>query len=207
MGLVSPARTGDRVRSVHCLVGSAWGALRRAFRKSRRMPAQHRRLTAAPHVSHPPRKPIGFPILDTSVIISWRCKDPATLNRIVNYKARKLSFSAIALTEILGTVNHGVGRPANREQVCVAAAKFPVVNFDSKAAACAAVLRRIAPEMSTLRGGRREQPVTNGPAGLLVRHAGKVSPICNAATALKRTGLNAAFQLNDRTRFWSSSSW
>lgn len=67
-------------------------------------------------------------------------KYPATLNRLVNYKARELSFSAIALTEILGTLNRGAGRPANREQVRVAAAKFPVVNFDSKAAACTAVL-------------------------------------------------------------------
>ena len=33
------------------------------FRQSRHMPDRNRRLTAAPGVSHTPRKPIGFPIL------------------------------------------------------------------------------------------------------------------------------------------------
>ena len=79
-------------------------------------------------------------LLDTSVVIRHLRDDPTILDRLLFFKQREVSISSIVLMEVMATLHHGDGRVTNRAQVRAAAAKFPVVDFDSKAAACAAAL-------------------------------------------------------------------
>lgn len=79
-------------------------------------------------------------LLDTSVVVRHLRDDLAILDRLLLFKQREVSISSIVLMEVMATLHRGDGRAANRAQVRAAAAKFPVVDFDSNAAGCAAAL-------------------------------------------------------------------
>ena len=79
-------------------------------------------------------------LIDTSVAIAYGAKEPLILERLVTFKARDEAISAISLLEPNISLKLGDGRAENRAQIRATIARFPVLDFDAKAAACAAAL-------------------------------------------------------------------